>query len=151
MADTVSPEVRSRMMASIRGRDTKPEMIIRKALHATGFRYRLHDRKLPGRPDLVFPGRMAVLFIHGCFWHGHGCHLFRLPGTRTEFWREKITGNVERDAAAARQLHSAGWRVGIVWECALKGREKRDMHDLTAALAAWLRSGDSTLELRGAA
>jgi DNA mismatch endonuclease (patch repair protein) len=149
MADTVSPEVRSRMMSGIRGHDTKPEMVIRRALHAAGFRYRLHDRKLPGRPDLVFPGRRAVLFVHGCFWHGHGCHLFRIPATRTEFWREKITGNVERDIVSAKKLHSAGWRVGIVWECALKGREKRPLQEITAALAAWLRSGENELELRG--
>jgi DNA mismatch endonuclease (patch repair protein) len=98
---------------------------------------------------LVFPGRRAVLFVHGCFWHGHGCHLFRIPATRTEFWREKITGNVERDIVSAKKLHSAGWRVGIVWECALKGREKRPLQEITAALAAWLRSGENELELRG--
>lgn len=108
-------------MAGIRGKDTRPEMILRRGLHARGFRFRLHDRRLPGSPDLVFPGRRAVIFVHGCFWHGHGCHLFRLPATRQEFWRAKIEGNAARDALAEGALAADGWRVLSIWECALKG------------------------------
>src|SRR3546814_10547828 len=93
MADVVSIDVRSRMMSGIRSTNTKPEMILRRGLHAAGFRFRLHDRRLPGKPDLVFPRYSAVLFAHGCFWHGHNCHLFRLPATRTDFWAAKIDRN----------------------------------------------------------
>lgn len=151
MVDTVSPEVRSRMMSGIRGKDTKPEIVIRKALHAAGFRYRLHDRRLPGKPDMVFPKYRAVLFIHGCFWHGHDCYLFRLPSTRPEFWKAKIEGNVMRDRAATEQLQAAGWRVGTVWECALKGREKLGSAAVAVQLGDWLRSDDSVVVVRGTA
>ncbi|MER8470442.1 very short patch repair endonuclease [Mesorhizobium sp. M1328] len=149
MADIVSPEVRSRMMAGIRGVNTRPEMILRLALHAGGFRYRLHDRRLPGRPDMVFPRRRAVLFAHGCFWHGHDCHLFRLPGTRPEFWREKIARNRERDDAAERALAGLGWRCGVVWECAIRGRTALALDDVIARCAAWLESGELQLTVRG--
>ena len=114
------------MMAGIRGRDTKPELLIRKGLHALGLRFRLGDsyriagRKLPGRPDLVFPARKAVILVHGCFWHGHDCALFRWPATREQFWRDKITGNIARDSKVRGQLAMAGWRVLEVWECQLK-------------------------------
>ena len=120
MADVVSPEVRSRMMSGIRGKDTKPEMIVRHGLHAMGFRYRLHDKKLPGKPDLVLPKYRVVIFVHGCFWHMHDCKYFKWPKTRAEFWREKIQRNVERDTVALRDLASEGWRIAVVWECALK-------------------------------
>src|SRR3546814_5856307 len=93
MADVVSIDVRSRMMSGIRSTNTKPEMILRRGLHAAGFRFRLHDRRLTGKPDLVFPRYSAVLFAHGCFWHGHNCHLFRLPATRTDFWAANINSN----------------------------------------------------------
>lgn len=98
------------MMAGIRGKDTRPEMILRRGLHARGFRFRLHDRRLPGSPDLVFPGRRAAVFVHGCFWHGHACPLFRLPATRQEFWRAKIEGNAARDKGAEAALLADGWR-----------------------------------------
>lgn len=141
MADIVAPEVRSRMMAGIGPKDTKPEMLIRRSLHAMGWRYRLHDRKLPGRPDLVFPGRKAVMLINGCFWHGHDCHLFRWPSTRVDFWYEKIGGNVRRDIAQRDQLLSAGWRVCDVWECALKGKQRLPVADVLAACDGFL-NGD---------
>ena len=98
MADVVDSAVRSRIMSNIRGKDTRPEMTVRRGLHARGFRYRLHDRRLPGRPDLVFPRCHALILVHGCFWHGHNCHLFRWPESRAEFWRGKINGNKARDA-----------------------------------------------------
>lgn len=107
-------------MAGIRGRDTRPELLLRKALHARGLRYRLHDRRLPGRPDMVFPKWRTVVFVHGCFWHGHGCHLFKWPATRAEWWREKIGANRERDRRNAGELATLGWAVLTVWECELR-------------------------------
>lgn len=149
MADIVTPDVRSRMMSGIRGKDTRPEMIVRRALHAAGFRYRLHDKRLPGKPDLVFPKYRAVVFVHGCFWHGHDCHLFKIPATRTDFWRAKIHGNVERDRKAVEKLNGAGWRVGTVWECALKGKTRLAAEDVLRLLASWLLAGAGGLEIRG--
>lgn len=118
------------MMAGIGPTDTKPELIIRKGLHALGYRFRLgrsyreNGRLLPGRPDLVFPGRRAVILINGCFWHGHDCALFRWPSTRHEFWRDKITGTIARDVRVRNELIARSWRVLEIWECTLKGREK---------------------------
>jgi DNA mismatch endonuclease (patch repair protein) len=151
MADIVPPEVRSRMMAGIRGRDTKPELMLRKGLYAAGFRYRLHVKDLPGRPDMVFPRHRAVLFAHGCFWHGHDCHLFRWPSSRQDWWREKITRNRAVDVRSEAALAEAGWRLGVVWECALKGRTRLPLLDVLEACAAWLRSDAPRLEVRGAA
>ncbi|MDH1271212.1 MAG: very short patch repair endonuclease [Pseudomonas fluorescens] len=149
MADVVPPEVRSRMMAGIRGKNTMPELLVRRALHAEGFRYRLHDAKLPGKPDMVFPKHRAAVFVHGCFWHGHDCHLFRLPATRPEFWLAKIQGNVARDGRAIDALRQHGWRVGTVWECALKGRTRMPAGEVSAHLAEWLRSDSATFEAEG--
>lgn len=149
MPDVVSPETRSRMMSGIRGRDTKPELVLRRGLHAFGFRFRLHARELPGRPDMVFPRRRAALFAHGCFWHGHDCPLFRLPGTRAEFWQAKIDGNRQRDAAAEAALLEGGWRVGAVWECALRGRTALPFSTVMDRCAAWLRSDEPRLDIRG--
>ncbi|MGE7470053.1 very short patch repair endonuclease [Bosea sp. NPDC003192] len=146
----MSPEVRSRMMSGIRGKNTKPEMIIRRGLHALGFRFRLHEKKLPGKPDLVFPGRKAVIFIHGCFWHGHDCNLFKWPSSRVEFWQAKIFRNREIDAAAEAALLAAGWRVAAVWECALKGRTRLPLEVVIGQCAAWLRSEEASLTIRGA-
>ena len=148
-ADVVTPEARSRMMAGIKGKDTKPELVIRSALHRAGFRFRLHHRNLPGRPDLVFPRYRAVLFVHGCFWHGHGCHLFRWPSTREEFWREKISRNVARDNQQMSALLEAGWWVALVRECALKGRTRLPFPDIVETLSMWIRSGEGTLEIHG--
>ena len=150
MADVVSAVVRSRMMAGIRSINTKPEMIVRGGLHRAGFRFRLHDRRLPGKPDVVFAKYAAVLFVHGCFWHGHDCHLFKWPATRTDFWRAKIDRNRERDAASVAELHDLGWRVGIVWECAIKGRTRMPLEGVISICANWLRSGLPGLEVRGA-
>jgi DNA mismatch endonuclease, patch repair protein len=120
MADVVSPETRSRMMAGIKGKDTKPEMIVRRGLHARGFRFRLHRRDLPGRPDLVLPMFRTACFVHGCFWHGHDCPAFKWPKSRVAFWRDKIEGNRERDLRALQALAERGWHVETVWECELK-------------------------------
>ena len=146
MADVVDPATRSRMMSGIRGKNTKPELLIRKALHARGFRYRLHC-DLPGKPDICLPKHRAVIFVHGCFWHGHDCHLFKWPGTRPEFWRAKIERNRTVDAAAERALAQAGWRVAVVWECALKGRERRPLDEVSGELELWIRSDLRTLAI----
>ncbi|MCK1319402.1 very short patch repair endonuclease [Bradyrhizobium sp. 156] len=149
MADVVSVEVRSRMMAGIRGKNTKPELIIRRGLHARAFRYVLHDKRLPGKPDLVFPKYRAAIFVHGCFWHGHDCHLFRWPTTRTDFWRKKINRNREVDRKALVALKEAGWRCCIIWECSLKGRGAIPIHSLLDRCSSWLRSNRPSTELRG--
>lgn len=119
--DIFSPEKRSAIMSSIRGRDTKPELLVRRYLHRRGLRFRLYVKTLPGRPDLIFPARRVVVFIHGCFWHGHeGCKKARLPATREEFWRCKIGRNRNRDAESYATLESMGWRVLVVWTCEMK-------------------------------
>lgn len=137
-------------MSGIRGKNTKPEMILRQGLHARGLRYRLHAKDLPGKPDLVFPVRRAALFAHGCFWHGHDCHLFRMPSTRPEFWQAKIARNQIVDARSTAALEAAGWRVGVVWECALKGRMRLPLEAVLDGCEAWLRGGEAGLEIRGA-
>lgn len=139
--DVFTPEKRSEIMRAVKGSDTKPELALRKALHARGFRYRLHDKRLPGRPDLVFPGVRAVLFVHGCFWHGHGCPRgARAPKTNARYWREKIARNVKRDAETIAALQRHGWNVKISWECDLK-----DLSGEANKIAGWL----SRLEVQG--
>jgi len=147
MADIVDSATRSRMMSGIRGRDTKPEKLIRSLLHRRGFRFRVNHPDLPGKPDIVFPRLRAVVFVHGCFWHGHDCPLFRLPGTRTEFWATKIARNRANDTRVTQALRDAGWRVATVWECVLRGRNK-DIPGSVDTLAEWLRSEVAAIELR---
>lgn len=121
MTDILTSEQRRRCMSAIKGKDTKPEMIVRKMVHAMGFRYRLHLSSLPGHPDMVFQKRKKIIFINGCFWHRHNCKLGRIaPATRTEFWEKKLNGNKQRDRHNLRKLHTLGWNVLIVWECWLK-------------------------------
>jgi DNA mismatch endonuclease, patch repair protein len=138
MVDIVSPEKRSRMMSGIKGKNTKPELIVRKELFRRGFRYKLHDKKLPGKPDLVFPKCKAVVFIHGCFWHRHDCYLFKWPKSNRDFWLEKLTANAERDKKHCEQLEGKGWRVKVVWECALKNRSETDIGNEVDKVADWL-------------
>jgi DNA mismatch endonuclease (patch repair protein) len=147
MADITTPEKRSRMMAGIRGKDTKPEMLMRRALFERGFRYRLHARGLPGTPDLVFRRHGAVIFVHGCFWHGHDCSFFRWPATRPEFWRKKIARNREVDGQSRERLLADGWRVLTVWECALRGRSDEQREAVYDATADWLRGSSRELHL----
>lgn len=143
--DVMSRDARSRNMAAIKGRDTKPEMVLRRALHARGLRFRLHRKDLPGRPDLVFPARRAVVFVHGCFWHRHGgCRYATTPATRVEFWLEKFAANVARDQRACRQLLALGWRVGVVWECQTRPGSVLATVD---ALEAWLRGDEPRFQL----
>lgn len=149
MPDVHDTATRSKNMAAIKGSHTKPEMQVRKAMHAAGLRYRLHVRELPGKPDLVFPRRKAVVFVHGCFWHHHDCHLFKWPGTRKEFWKSKIDRNVANDARAESGLLVAGWRVATVWECALKGKTRLNEADAMRRLAGWIQSDRKTITIRG--
>lgn len=146
MADVVSPEVRSRMMSGIRGKNTRPELVIRKGLHALGFRFRLHVKGLPGKPDIVLPKYRAVVEIQGCFWHGHtpDCPLFKWPSTRREWWEDKIGATRERDRRNREALLGAGWRVLHVWECALKGPGSRPVGEVVAEVAEWITGGAAT-------
>lgn len=137
------------MMSGIRGTNTKPELLLRKGLHALGFRFRLHDRSLPGKPDIVLPRYRAVIFAHGCFWHGHDCHLFKWPSTRPEFWQAKIDRNRAVDARSEAALEEAGWRQAIIWECALKGKTRLPLDEVISTCADWLRSDRPRLEIRG--
>ena len=136
-------------MAAIRGKGTKPELMVRRGLHAKGFRYRLQGRGLPGRPDLVMPKHHTVIFVHGCFWHLHDCPLFRWPQARQDFWREEVNGNARRDAEAVGLLLDMGWRVGTVWECTLKGRGKRPLPELIDFLSFWLSSDTKRICVEG--
>src|SRR5580698_1338192 len=120
MVDVLPSEQRRLNMSRIKGRDTKPEKLLRSALHARGLRFRLHRRDLPGRPDVVFVRSKVVVFVHGCFWHEHGCSYSKLPATRTAFWKAKLAGNKQRDARTLEDLRDTGWRVVVVWECALR-------------------------------
>ena len=148
MTDIVDSSTRSRMMAGIRGRNTKPELLIRSLLHRKGFRFRLHVKDLPGKPDIVLPKYRAVIFIHGCFWHGHqDCHLFRLPATRTEFWQEKILRNQTNDSRTVELLLAINWRVCIVWECSIRGARK-DPEKVANMIADWLSGTENFLEIR---
>lgn len=131
-------------MASVRQRDTGPEMRLRKALHRLGMRYRLHDRKLPGSPDLVFQRFKAVVFVHGCFWHSHGCKYSSTPSNRREFWMEKFSTNKARDERNLKALLAGGWRVLTVWECALKARHVSSDEIVASRVAAWLRGNGRT-------
>lgn len=142
MVDIVLPEVRARMMSAIKSKNTKPEMVIRCGLHALGFRYKLHDPSLPGKPDLVFPKYRAIILVNGCFWHMHGCDLFKLPATRTDFWLNKLERNRSRDLQNIRTYMDSGWRVLIVWECALKGKDSVGTTTVLRQCAAWLIAGD---------
>ncbi len=137
------------MMSGIRGKNTKPELLIRKALHARGFRFKLHSQDLPGKPDLVFPQYHAVIQINGCFWHGHQCHLFKWPSSRPDFWREKIEGNRQRDTRNVQTLLDLGWRVMTLWECALKGKKRLPLEQLTELVENWLLVGNQLVELTG--
>lgn len=139
MADVVDRATRSRMMAGIKGRNTLPELVVRRALHAAGFRYRLHAADLPGRPDVVLPKYRAVILVHGCFWHRHpGCRFTTTPATRFEFWAEKFARNVDRDARNRQALQAAGWRIATLWECGVRQFDQ----DRVESLIAWLLSDE---------
>jgi len=127
MADIMTPAQRSERMSRIRSQDTKPEMLVRRFLHGQGFRFRLHARDLPGKPDLVLPKYRAIVFVEGCFWHGHSCQKGRVPGTNPDFWQAKVAANQARDKRNQRVLRRDGWRVFRVWECQLAKGKTRDV------------------------
>jgi DNA mismatch endonuclease (patch repair protein) len=149
MADVVDKATRSRMMSGIRGKDTKPEILLRKGLFAKGFRFRLHDRRLLGKPDIVFPRFKAVILAHGCFWHGHECPLFKWPSSNVRFWRKKIERNREVDRTAREALEALDWRILTVWECALKGPGRLPIDRVVGQAARWLSSGSRRSEIVG--
>jgi DNA mismatch endonuclease (patch repair protein) len=150
MTDVQSPAVRSKNMQAIRSKNTRPEITVRYLLHAAGFRYRLHVSDLPGKPDLVFPKYRAVIMVNGCFWHGHDYQFFKLPSTRTDFWKQKIAKNRANDESSSRALRSADWRVAIVWECALRKKKADSFENVTQKLIDWLRSSEASIELPAA-
>jgi DNA mismatch endonuclease (patch repair protein) len=135
-------------MSRIRGKNTALELRLRRAIHHAGFRYRLHGKQLPGTPDLVFPGRKAVIFINGCFWHGHSCGLFRLPKTNAEFWEKKINGNVARDRKNRQMLDNLGWRHLTVWECSLRGPNRMTFDSVVSQVIRWIEDAE-TSEIKG--
>lgn len=140
MADIVDRETRSRMMSGIRGQNTRPEILVRSFLHRNGFRFRLHVKQMKGTPDIVLPRYGAVIFVHGCFWHGHDCPLFKWPKSREEFWKNKISRNQMNDRLVVEALQNQGWRICTIWECTLRKRHDSDM--LLRQVVDWLR-GDS--------
>lgn len=137
------------MMSGIRSKNTKPELVIRRALHKLGFRFRLHKADLPGKPDIVFPKYNAVIFTHGCFWHKHKCHLFKWPSTRPDFWKKKINGNRKKDRKLLEELFNQNWRVRIIWECALKGKKRLRLEKVTRSTGKWLKSKRKFSEISG--
>ena len=145
MVDVVSREVRSRMMAGIRDRDTKPELLLRREMHRRGFRYRLHVKDMPGRPDLVLVRQRVAVFVQGCFWHRHeGCRFSAVPKSNEEFWSAKFNENVARDKRIQKELRMDGWRVAIVWECALRRHGAGPVVD---TFEAWLTSSSDLLNI----
>lgn len=145
MVDVVDTGTRSRMMAAIKGKDTKPELALRRALHACGLRYRLHSAKLPGRPDIVLPRHRVVVFVHGCFWHRHeGCRFASDPATRQDFWQAKFAANVARDQRNRAELEAASWRVATVWECSIR---RLGAPSVAGLLVDWLERDDLLTEI----
>lgn len=152
MADIVDASTRSRMMAGIRSKNTKHELEIRKKLFALGFRYRLHDQRLPGKPDIVLPKYKAVIFIHGCFWHAHDCHLFRWPTSKTAFWKKKLAGNKKRDIENIASLKKLGWRILVIWECSFRGagkKREKEIDSIVKKTVKWLNFGKVSSEIKG--
>ena len=147
MADVVSSSKRSEMMSGIRGKDTKPELLIRRGLFKRGFRFRVHLSTLPGKPDIVLPKYKAVILVNGCFWHGHGCSLFKWPSSRVDFWRNKIGENRKHDAESLGALKLRGWRALVIWECATKGRGKWPAEGMLDAVEKWVLEGCEYTEI----
>jgi DNA mismatch endonuclease (patch repair protein) len=149
--DTVDRLTRSKIMASVGQKDTGAELLLRRALHNAGLRYRLHDRSLPGSPDLVFPRFRAAVFVHGCYWHSHGCYRSTVPKSRREFWTQKFSANRDRDERNIRRLMAGGWRVIVVWECALLGKSTLPMGQVVRQFRAWLDGRCQLGEISGLA
>lgn len=138
MVDVLTPARRSEMMARIKGKDTLPEFYVRRILHFSGFRYRLHVKGIPGRPDIVLRSRQRLIFVNGCFWHGHDCHGTRLPKSNRKFWSDKINGNRARDERNLAECRQLGWSCLVVWECALRGKGRLSEERLSREIITWL-------------
>ena len=147
MTDVHDRQTRSRNMAAIRNSNTKPELRVRKELHRRGMRYSLKNKALPGKPDVVLSKYRVAVFVHGCFWHRHDCNYFKLPKTNTEFWKNKISANVQRDAEVIRQITDIGYRVLIIWECSFKGKNKERLDSLFESIILWIRLDEKTSEI----
>lgn len=147
MADCHSKDVRSKNMSAVKGKNTKPEMMIRSLLHKNGFRFRLHDKALPGNPDIILKKYRAVIFVHGCFWHLHGCRKSNIPENNREFWHVKLNANKERDQLNIRELNKLNWRVLVIWECSLKGKMRLSNEELLDKIKSWILSSQIKREL----
>lgn len=149
MTDVVSPAKRSQMMSGIKGKNSQPELLVRRLLFAAGYRFRLHRRDLPGTPDIVMPAHKVAVFVHGCFWHlHHGCRYAKIPATRPDFWQAKLEANVDRDRRAIEKLQASGWRVLVVWECATRNVES--VACLQESMSQWIKSSEPVGEIRAA-
>lgn len=148
MVDHLTPAERSRNMARIRSKNTEPEMCIRKGLHALGYRYILHSAKIPGKPDIVLPKYRAVIFIHGCYWHGHDCGQAKLPKSNGSYWLPKIARNQERDARNLAAVEAAGWRHLVIWECAFRRKGEIGLEETVREAAEWVTNGDNSAEIQ---
>jgi len=149
MADTFSKKERSKIMSRIGGKNTKPELKIRKGLHAMGFRFRIHDKNLPGKPDIKLTKYKAIIEVYGCFWHGHFCHGNRLPKSRIDYWKPKIEGNKERDKRNIEKLQELGWRVLVIWECSMRGKNSQPLKNVLEKAINWILSEEQFKEIQG--
>jgi DNA mismatch endonuclease, patch repair protein len=146
LVDKVDKATRSRMMSAIKGKDTKPEIIVRRALHAAGFRFRLHDKKLPGKPDIVLAKYNTVIFVNGCFWHAHECPNFSWPKSRRKFWEKKLLGNRRRDCDVLVRLRDDGWKTIVIWECVLRRIANPKLDAIMSRIVRAISSRKSTVE-----
>jgi DNA mismatch endonuclease (patch repair protein) len=149
MVDVLTKNQRRLNMSRIRNKDTAPELWLRSGLHRRGFRFRLHRKDLPGRPDLTLSKYKSAIFVNGCFWHGHGCPMFKIPATRQEFWTAKIKTNRDRDASAISTLAAMGWRTFVLWECALKGPRRKPEEAILEEISLWLNGNNAQGTLQG--
>lgn len=149
MVDVLTADQRRLNMSRIRNTDTAPELLLRRGLHMRGYRFRLHRKDLPGCPDLTLPKHKGVIFVNGCFWHGHKCPMFKIPATRSEFWTEKISKNRKRDALALSSLATAGWRTFVLWECSTRGPGRKHLDAILDAVVTWLEGNGATGTLTG--
>lgn len=148
MSDKLTKALRSELMSKIRAKNTHPELLVRSALFRLGFRFRIHSKKLPGSPDIVLPKYKAVIFIHGCFWHGHNCKSGKLPATNKEFWEPKIAKNQARDRLVLKELKEQGWKILTIWECSLKGSRKKPFDVLMREITNWLKRENDNKNLQ---
>ena len=149
MTDRHSPSARSKNMAAVKGKNTSPELKIRKLLHSYGYRFTLNNKHLPGNPDIVMKKHNTVVFIHGCFWHLHNCYKSTLPKTNSSFWKQKLEANKLRDQENIEKLEALGWRIVVIWECALKGKLKVSDDEVINRVSAWLKTSKPLLDIAG--